>query len=161
VHDADVAPAATPQTPLTPPSSTEQSAADPAPTGGPAALRAALDGGYLSLFNLGAAKVTGAQLSLPADGDVRLYRGTQRTGQAASVYQVTLDAADARVEPPRFVLSAAGTAVPPVEATTDSQTVTLTSLATTGTAEFTVRAADGTDSACRPRPARRRGWARS
>jgi hypothetical protein len=130
------------------PAATERSAADPAPTGGPAALRASLDGGYLSLFNLSAAKVTGAQLTLPADGDVRLYRGTQRTGQGSSVYQVTLDAADARVEPPRFVLSPAGTVVPPLDATvTDSQTVTLTSLATTGTAEFTVRAPDGSDSA--------------
>jgi F5/8 type C domain len=81
-------------------------------------------------------------------GDVRLYRGTQRTTTGGTVYQATVDAADARVEPPRFVLSAAGTAVPSLEATvTDSRTVTLTSLATSGTAEFTVRSADGSDSA--------------
>jgi hypothetical protein len=129
------------------PAETQQAAADPAPTGGPAALRADLSGGYLSLFNLSATKVSGAQLTLPMTGDIRLYGGTQRTTDGSTVYQVTLDAADARVEPPRFVLSPAGTAVPPLQATVaDSQTVTLTNLATSGTADFTVRAADGTDS---------------
>jgi hypothetical protein len=74
------------------PAETEEAAAAPAPSGGPSTLRAALSGGYLSLFNL------------------------------------------------------SGTAVPPLEATvTDSQTVTLTNLAASGTAEFTVRAADGPD----------------
>jgi hypothetical protein len=130
-----------------PASATEQSAADPAPSGGPAALRASLAGGNLSLFNLSATKISGAQLTLPMSGDVRLYRGTQRMMTGGTVYQATVEAADARVEPPRFVLSAAGTAVPALDATvTDSQTVTLTSLATAGTAEFTVRAADGSDS---------------
>ncbi|MGH3376656.1 MAG: discoidin domain-containing protein [Actinoallomurus sp.] len=130
------------------PDATAQSAGDAAPTGGPATLRAALDGGHLSLFNLSGTKVTGAQLKVPMSGDVRLYRGSQRTTPGSSTYQVTLAAADARVEPPRFVLSAAGTAVPPLDATvTDSRTVTLTNLAASGTASFTVRAADGSDSA--------------
>jgi hypothetical protein len=124
---------------------TEQSAGDPAPSGGPATLRASLSGGYLSLFDLSATKISGAQLTLPMSGDVRLYRGTQLTTAGGTVYQATVDAADARVEPPRFTLS--GT-VPSLEATvTDSQNLTLKSLATSGTADFTVRTADGSDSA--------------
>jgi F5/8 type C domain len=124
---------------------TEQSAGDPAPSGVPAALRASLSGGYLSLFNLSATNISGAKLTLPMSGDIRLYRGTQQTAAGGTVYQATVGAADARVEAPRFRLSGP---VPPLEATvTDSQNLTLKSLATSGTADFTVRTADGSDSA--------------
>ena len=89
-------------------------------------------------------KISGAQLTLPMSGDVRLYRGTQRTTTGGTVYQATVDAADARVEPPRFTLS--GT-VPALEATvTDSQNLTLKNLDTSGTATFTVHTADDADS---------------
>jgi hypothetical protein len=126
-------------------SATEQSAAAPTPSGGPAALRASLTGGYLSLFDLSATKISGAQLTLPMSGDVRLYRGTQRTTTGGTVYQATVDAADARVEPPRFTLTGD---VPALEATVaDARDVTLKNLATSGTAAFTVHTADGADSA--------------
>ncbi|MFB9837017.1 hypothetical protein [Actinoallomurus acaciae] len=128
-----------------PAADTERSAADSAPSGGPAALRASLAGGYLSLFDLSGTKISGAWLTLPMSGDVRLYRGTRRTAPGGTVYQATVDAADARVEPPRFTLS--GT-VPALEATVaDAQNLTLKNLDTGGTATFTVHTADDADRA--------------
>jgi hypothetical protein len=85
---------------------TAAAAARPAPSGGPAALRAHVgERGHLSLFNLGEPPVEAA-LTLPErrPGAVDLYRGTQRSTGEGSVYDVSLAGADARVEPARFTL---------------------------------------------------------
>jgi hypothetical protein len=108
---------------------TAASARLPAPSGGPAALRASLADGYLSLFNLGGDAIVRAALRLPQQGAVRLYRGTQRTVAAGTVYDASLAGAGARIEPPRFTLAptGAGGALPPLEAAvSDSRALTLT-----------------------------------
>lgn len=108
------------------PADTAHAAARPAPSGGPPTLKAALDDGYLSLFDLGNAAITGSELRIPQHDAVTLYRGRQRTEPGASVYEVTLAGADARLEPPRMLLSARGGGAPPADLTVhldDSRTV--------------------------------------
>lgn len=89
------------------PEQTARLAVAPQPSGGPAALRAALSDGYLSLFNLGSAAVDKAGLTVPESGDERtLYLGRQTTTTAGLTYQVDLAAGTAAVQAPRFRLSA-------------------------------------------------------
>jgi hypothetical protein len=86
-----------------PPAATAAAAAAEAPSGGPPELRASLAGGHLSLFNLGAEPIEGAQLRLPGR---TLFRGVQRTDGDGMVYTAGVAGADARVEPARFRLDA-------------------------------------------------------
>ena len=73
------------------------------PTSATAALRAALNGAYLSLFNLGDAHLDKAALTVPQSGSVRIvYRGVQRLTTTGLDYSVSLDGGSATVEPPRF-----------------------------------------------------------
>ena len=71
-----------------------------------APLRAALNGSYLSLFNLGGAGLDGAVVAVPQPGPNRLvYRGTQELTDAGLAYSASLAAASAAVEPPRFAVT--------------------------------------------------------
>ncbi|MCG8926008.1 discoidin domain-containing protein [Lentzea sp. CC55] len=72
-------------------------AAEPAPVC-PANVRASTADGFLCLFNLSDADVTG---SVRLHGS-RLYRGTQTTTRTGTDYALTLPAATARVETPWF-----------------------------------------------------------
>lgn len=127
--------------PAQPPSATGALAARPVPNGGPTGLAASVAEGHLSLFDLGGHGVTGP-LTLPRQGSATpLYRGTQTTTDAGSVYEVELAAATAAVEPPRFTLagetpgrSGAAGVLPAgvVAAVLDSQRVTLTAPAAGG-----------------------------
>ncbi|SDR83925.1 discoidin domain-containing protein [Actinopolymorpha singaporensis] len=89
------------------PAQTARLAAAPQPSGGPAALRAALNDRYLSLFNLGSSAVDKVGLTVPESGDERtLYLGRQTTTPTGLTYQVGLAAGTAAVQAPRFRLSA-------------------------------------------------------
>jgi hypothetical protein len=93
----------------------------------PAGVRASTADGYLSLFNLTTAAVSGT-VSIKQT-TTALYQGTQRVTATGTDYDLTLDAATARVEPQRFVLrNPPGGRVPVgVTATVhDGQRVTLT-----------------------------------
>ncbi|MGH3490060.1 MAG: discoidin domain-containing protein [Actinopolymorphaceae bacterium] len=90
------------------PAETARLAARPQPSGGPESLRAALNGAYLSLFNLADGALDKAELTVPQYGDSRLvYRGNQRLTEEGLSYAVTLGAGTAAVEPPRFTVSSA------------------------------------------------------
>lgn len=112
-----------------PAQSPEQTAArarEPQPSGGPSTLRAALNGAYLSLFNLSGEPVDNVTLTVPQSGPTwTLYRGTQRLTPDGVTYTVSLPAASAAVEPPRFSLSSSKR-LPEVEVeVVDSRTVTV------------------------------------
>jgi F5/8 type C domain len=107
--------------PAQPPSATAAAAGVAQPSGGPAGLAAAVTDGYLTLFNLTAAAVSGP-LTLPASGELIAYPGS-RTGSA---HQVSLPAATAAVLAPRFAVRAGDPAALTV-LVTDSQHVRLTS----------------------------------
>ncbi|GAB3743439.1 discoidin domain-containing protein [Microlunatus parietis] len=84
------------------PAETARRAGEPQPSGGPDALRAALNGDRLSLFNLSGEPVR-ATLRVPQSGRTRLaYRGSQTITGAGIDYTVALDPASAAVEPVRF-----------------------------------------------------------
>jgi hypothetical protein len=120
------------------PQDTAADAGRPAPSGGPAALRASLAGGDLSLFNLSDEPIDHAALEIPAGAELPLFAGVQRTREGGTAYDVSLDAADARVEPPRFRVRARhdGEPLPALRADVrDSRTVTLESLAGEGVAQ--------------------------
>jgi hypothetical protein len=88
------------------PSATAVAAARATPSGGPAALAASVVDDHLSLFNLGDQDITAVPITLPRPGSTTLlYRGHQITTGSGSEYLVTLGAATARVEAPRFALS--------------------------------------------------------
>lgn len=90
------------------PAATASAADAPAPSGGSATLRAALTGGYLSLFNLGGTAIDGAALTVPQGAAITLYQGDQHTTDAGTSYQATLAAATAQVQAPRFRLTSGG-----------------------------------------------------
>ncbi|MFC5752408.1 discoidin domain-containing protein [Actinomadura rugatobispora] len=111
-----------PATPLTveahpaeAPRRTASRSASPAPRTDCAGLVASLAGGQLSLFNLGAAAVTGATAVLPQGArEAILYQGVQRTGPGRSTrYDLALRAADARIAPARFAAYGPGGGAPP------------------------------------------------
>jgi hypothetical protein len=104
------------------PSDTASAAARATPSGGPAGLAASVVDDHLSLFNLGDKDISAAPLILPT---TLLYRGRQTITGSGSAYEVTLAAATARVEAPRFTLSGS---VPAglVADVQDSRNVTLT-----------------------------------
>ncbi|MFD5454264.1 discoidin domain-containing protein [Streptomyces olivaceus] len=80
-------------------------ASRPAPAAEDDRVGAALTDGYLSLFNLSAARVT-TEVTLPrAAAHQPVYEGEQTTTADASAYTAHLDAASARVLPPRFTLA--------------------------------------------------------
>lgn len=83
---------------------TRRLAAADAPSGGPPQLRASLAGGSLSLFNLSASPISGAEVTVPQPSATALFRGTQRVGTDSSSYLADLEPASARVEAPRFTL---------------------------------------------------------
>lgn len=85
---------------------TRSAAARPGPSGGPAALAASTADEYLSLFNLSSTAIGSASVTIPQDSaGILLYRGTQVTATGSTVYEASLAAATASVEPPRFTLS--------------------------------------------------------
>jgi hypothetical protein len=118
-----------------------------APSGGPPPLAASVADGYLSLFNLGADAIADVPLTLPRGGEeLRLYRGTQRTSEDGSVYDVSLAGADARVEAPRFTLAPRhdGDELGALRVTVaDSRTVTIENVGQHGPAQLTLRAFEG------------------
>lgn len=138
------------------PRTTAADAAKPQPSGGPAALHAALTDGYLSLFNLGGTALTAADLTVPQSGATTLYEGEQETtADGDTTYRVTLDGGAAAVQAPRFSVtsridgrgSPAGLDIDVVDShhvrvenTHDPQVaqLTVTSLATGEQAEVTV-----------------------
>ncbi|WP_020575444.1 discoidin domain-containing protein [Actinopolymorpha alba] len=78
----------------------------PQPSGGPAALRAALNSAYLSVFNLGDAPLDKVGLTVPQAGSKRVvYRGAQTLTRDGLSYAVSLAAGSAGVELPRFEVS--------------------------------------------------------
>ncbi|MGV9964196.1 discoidin domain-containing protein [Streptomyces olivaceus] len=80
-------------------------ASRPAPAAEDDRIGAALTDGYLSLFNLSAARVT-TKVTVPrAAAHLPVYEGEQTTTADASAYTAHLDAASARVLPPRFTLT--------------------------------------------------------
>lgn len=93
------------------PAQTKAAAAHRRPSGGPAGLAASCADGYLSLFNLTGAATSQRAITIPQDGQLLLYRGNQSIVAAGTSYEVSLDAATAAVEPPRFTLSS-GAALP-------------------------------------------------
>jgi hypothetical protein len=105
------------------PSETAVAAARATPSSsGPAALAASVADGHLSLFNLGDQDITAVPITLPRG---LLYRGRQITTGSGSQYVVTLGAATARVEAPRFALSGS-VPVGLAASVDDSRHVTLT-----------------------------------
>jgi hypothetical protein len=106
------------------PKQTAKLARQPQPSGGPSTLRAALNGAYLSLFNLSGEPVDKASLTVPQNGSTRtLYRGVQRLTPDGSTYTVSLPAASAAVEPPRFTLTGSARVSGIVVKVVDSRTV--------------------------------------
>jgi hypothetical protein len=96
------------------PAATRARADIPAPTGGPSWLRASVVDGYLSLFDLSGDPVDQASLRLPQSGRAALlYDGVQTTADGATDATVSMDAATARVEAPRFRVTAASGALVP------------------------------------------------
>jgi hypothetical protein len=88
------------------PAETARLAGAPQPTGGPATLRAALNGRYLSLFNLGGTDLAGTALTVPQSGSGRIvYRGAQQLTGGGLAYSVSLGAGSAAVETPRFAVT--------------------------------------------------------
>jgi hypothetical protein len=93
----------------------------------PPGIRASTADGYLSLFNLTTAAVSGT-VSIK-QSTIALYQGAQRVTATGTDYTLALDAASAKVEPQRFLLrNLSGGRVPAgVTATVhDGQRVTLT-----------------------------------
>ncbi|MFI6094300.1 discoidin domain-containing protein [Lentzea sp. NPDC051213] len=107
-------------------------AAEPAPEC-PPSVRASTADGYLSLFNLSNAAVTG---TVRLRG-TRLYRGTQVTTANGTEYALSLPAATARVEAPWF--TARGIPAGITAVVHDAQRVTFRG----GPAMFTLTHADG------------------
>jgi F5/8 type C domain-containing protein len=87
------------------PAGTKAAAARSRPSGGPAGLAASGADGYLSLFNLSGAAIGPDSVTVPQGSQVLLYRGTQTTVNGGTAYEVSLPAATAAVEPPRFALA--------------------------------------------------------
>ncbi|MER5948110.1 discoidin domain-containing protein [Streptomyces sp. NPDC001904] len=75
------------------------------PTAKDDAVRAALTDGHLSLFNLSADPVT-TSVAVPQSGRrIAVFEGTQTVTGDGTAYEARLDAADARLLPPRFTLT--------------------------------------------------------
>ncbi|MGW7352065.1 discoidin domain-containing protein [Streptomyces sp. NPDC054784] len=85
----------------------------PQPVPGDGAVRAAVTDGHLSLFNLSAGQVR-CDVTVPQEGRVRrVYEGEQTVTRDGTRIAVRLDAATARLLPPRFTLRAlSGRALP-------------------------------------------------
>jgi hypothetical protein len=101
--------------PAEPAADTARHAQAPAPADLPPGMAASLVGGHLSVFNLGTAAVSGAELSVPQTGPGTVaYQGTQRVnGTGGTGYLVSLPAGDALVAPARCEVSGrAGRALP-------------------------------------------------
>ncbi|MEQ7010895.1 discoidin domain-containing protein [Actinopolymorpha sp. B17G11] len=106
------------------PVETAQLARLPQPAGGPAGLRAALSGKYLSLFNLGDTALDKAELTVPQAGSGRLvYRGSQQITDGGVTYAVSLGAGTAAVEAPRFQATSERSLTGLTIEVADSQTV--------------------------------------
>lgn len=87
------------------PADTQAAAERSRPSDGPAGLAASIADGYLSLFNLSGAAIGPASVTIRQDSSVLLYRGRQSTVSGGTAYEVSLPAAKALVEPPRFGLA--------------------------------------------------------
>ncbi|WP_033440486.1 discoidin domain-containing protein [Saccharothrix sp. NRRL B-16314] len=74
------------------------------PTCEPATVRASAADGFLSLFNLSDAPAAGTVAVRQDLTAVRLYRGRQVVTRTGTDYELRIDGAVARVEPPRFTL---------------------------------------------------------
>lgn len=119
------------------PKQTARAAGVPQPTGGPAELRAALNGDRLSLFNLSGQPIDAAGIEIPQAGESRkLYRGTQTATANGLAYKANLAAASAAVESPRF--SATGSVAGLSFDVADSRTVDVTNGSDAAVARLTV-----------------------
>lgn len=128
--------------PVQTPAQTAVSARSPQPSGGPAALKAALNGEALSLFNLSGTPISNAPVSVPQQGSSRhVYLGTQTTTAAGVTYEATLAAASAAVETPRFEVSTDGPVAGLRVSVADSRTVTITNQANAARARVTLTSA--------------------
>ncbi|MGC8922953.1 discoidin domain-containing protein [Streptomyces sp. PG2] len=79
-------------------------AAAPTPRADAEAVRATLTDDHLSLFNLSDEPVT-TRVDIPQTGSARLlFEGSQTLTDAGTAYDAALDAADARLLPPRLTL---------------------------------------------------------
>jgi len=131
-------------------SATEAAAAVTAPSGGPSSLEASLAGGYLSLFNLSNSAISAASLTLPQSGStLKLYRGNQTVLTGATTgttYETTLAARDARVEPPRFLITAVKGTLPALKISVQDSTSLTVENPVGSSVEFKVETADGAKS---------------
>ena len=130
------------------PARTSERGAAAAPAVSRAGLVASLAGGHLSLFNLTAADIADAEVTVPRTGaSITLYEGTQHVASGgATRYAVSpIAAADARVAPARFAATGVNGAPPPAGLTltvTDSRTVSVTNAPGSGAAVVLLRSLD-------------------
>lgn len=81
-------------------------AATGAPRCTPSTVRASAADSFLSLFNLSSTPAI-ATISVPQNrSSISLYRGRQVVTETGTDYELSLDGASARIEPPRFTLQA-------------------------------------------------------
>ncbi|HEX6339514.1 discoidin domain-containing protein [Umezawaea sp.] len=95
----------------------------------PDGVRASAADGYLSLFNLGARRVTGVVSVRQSRTAVKVYQGVQRTTAVGTDHDVVLEAGSARVEAPRFTVRRIGGGAVPAGVTVavlDGQRVRVT-----------------------------------
>ena len=83
----------------------------------PDGVRGSVADGYLSLFNLTGGRVAGVVSVRQSRTKVQVYQGVQRVTAVGTDHDVVLEAASARVEPPRFTVRRVGGGAVPVGVT--------------------------------------------